>query len=223
VLSSVSLRVPLGSSLAIVGPSGAGKSTLIDVLLGLSLPTSGTMFIDGLPLKNVMSQWRSRVGYVPQRVALFDATIAQNVALTWGEDFDCSLVTGVLEKAHLAELLHRGDGIHEMIGERGRAISGGQQQRLGIARALYSNPLVMVMDEATSSLDTATENRITESLKELQGQVTFITVAHRLATIRDYDQVCYLDKGRILGSGKFSHLVDAVPDFKLQAQLAGLV
>lgn len=222
VLSGLSLRVPLGSSLAIVGPSGAGKSTLIDVLLGLSVPTSGSMEIDGHPLEAVMAQWRGRVGYVPQRVSLFDATVAQNVALTWRDDYDPAQVEAALRSAELTELITRGDGILEMIGERGNAISGGQQQRLGIARALYAQPLVIVMDEATSSLDTATENRITESLRELQGRVTFITVAHRLATIRDYDQVCYLDGGRILGTGTFAEVVEAVPDFKLQAQLAGL-
>lgn len=223
VLKGLSLRVPFGKSLAIVGPSGAGKSTLIDILLGLSEPTSGKMAIDGVPLGDVMHQWRGRVGYVPQRVALFDASIAQNVALTWETDYEADRVERSLMKAHLGELISRGNGIEEPIGERGQSVSGGQQQRLGIARALYSEPFVMVMDEATSALDTATENRITESLGELQGDVTFITVAHRLATIREYDQVCYLDQGRILGSGTFEEVVAQVPDFKIQATLAGLV
>ncbi|KIP51894.1 ABC transporter ATP-binding protein, partial [Leucobacter komagatae] len=223
VLKGLSLRVPFGTSLAIVGPSGAGKSTLIDILLGLSTPTSGAMSIDGVPLSEVMGQWRSRVGYVPQRVALFDASIAQNVALTWGDDYDADRVKQSLERARLGDLILRGSGIAEPVGERGQSVSGGQQQRLGIARALYSDPFVMVMDEATSALDTATENRITESLRELHGEVTFITVAHRLATVRDYDQVCYLDQGRILGSGTFDEVVAQVPDFRVQATLAGLV
>ncbi|MFV0433682.1 MAG: ABC transporter ATP-binding protein [Leucobacter sp.] len=223
VLKDLSISVPFGNSLAIVGPSGAGKSTLIDILLGLSTPTSGVMEIDGIPLADVMAQWRSRVGYVPQRVALFDASIAQNVALTWEEDFDAARVEDSLRRAHLHGLIERGRGILEPIGERGQSISGGQQQRLGIARALYSDPFVMVMDEATSALDTATENRVTESMRELQGEVTFVTVAHRLATIREYDQICYLDQGRILGSGTFDEVVNQVPDFKMQAALAGLV
>jgi ABC-type bacteriocin/lantibiotic exporter with double-glycine peptidase domain len=223
VLDGLELTVPFGSSLAVVGPSGAGKSTLIDILLGLSVPTSGELLVDEVPITDVMKQWRSRVGYVPQRVALFDASIAQNVALTWEDDYDSERVRIALERAHLGELAQRGRGIEEHIGERGAAISGGQQQRLGIARALYSDPLVMVMDEATSALDTATENRVTESMRELQGEVTFITVAHRLATIRDYDQVCYLDRGSILGRGTFDEVVAQVPEFKLQAELAGLL
>jgi len=223
VLKDLSLSLPFGQSLAIVGPSGAGKSTLIDILLGLSRPTSGVMEIDGIPLSRVMVEWRRRVGYVPQRVALFDASIAQNVALTWENDFDSDQVVRALRRAHLMDLVDRGEGIDAKVGERGQSLSGGQQQRLGIARALYSEPLVMVMDEATSALDTATESRVTESIRELQGQVTFVTVAHRLSTIRDYDQVCYLDGGRILGAGTFDDVVARVPEFRLQATLAGLV
>lgn len=222
VLDRISLTIPIGSSLAIVGPSGAGKSTLIDLLLGLSEPTQGGLFVDDAPLGTVLGAWRKRVGYVPQRVALFDGSIAQNVALTWEEDYDLAQVNRSLARAHLEELLSRPSGVLTKIGERGESISGGQQQRLGIARALYSEPLVMVMDEATSSLDTATENRVTQLMRELQGEVTFITVAHRLATIREYDQVCYLDGGRILGRGTFDEVVSQVPDFANQARLAGL-
>lgn len=223
VLKCVSLRVPFGSSLAIVGPSGSGKSTLIDILLGLSVPTDGEMHIDDVPLSDVMKQWRSRVGYVPQRVSVFDASIAQNVALTWEQNYDEERVLESLRRAHLEDLASRGAGLSERMGERGASISGGQQQRLGIARALYADPLVMVMDEATSSLDTATENRITESMRELQGNVTFITVAHRLATIRDYDQVCYLEHGKILAVGTFDEVVERVPAFRAQASFAGLL
>lgn len=223
VLRGVSLSVPFGSSLAIVGPSGAGKSTLIDILLGLSEPTAGRMLVDETPLDDVMRQWQANVGYVPQRVALFDGSVAQNVALTWEDDYEANRVREALAQAHLNELADRGQGIESLIGERGQAISGGQQQRLGIARALYTDPLVLVMDEATSSLDTATERRITESMEELRGRVTFITVAHRLSTIREYDQICYLDQGRVLGSGTFDEVVSQVPDFKVQAHLAGLI
>ena len=221
-LRDIELEVPFGSRLAIVGPSGAGKSTLVDVLLGLSVPTSGELEVDGLPLDDVLQQWRSRVGYVPQRVSLFDASIAQNVALTWSDDYDEDRVREALERAQLSELLARPGGMRELIGERGGAISGGQQQRLGIARALYSDPLVLVLDEATSALDTATESRVSEAMQALAGEVTFVTVAHRLATIRDYDQVCYLEDGRVRGIGTFDEVVSSVPEFAHQASLAGL-
>jgi ABC-type multidrug transport system fused ATPase/permease subunit len=223
VLDGLSLSIPLGSSLGIVGPSGAGKSTLIDLILGLSVPTTGEISIDGLPLTTVIRAWRDQVGYVPQRVALFDGSIAQNVALTWDDNFDRERVVAALEKARLTSLItNRDGGIDERIGERGASLSGGQQQRLGIARALYTNPLVLVLDEATSSLDTKTEDEVAQAIRALRGDVTLISVAHRLSTIKDYDQVCYLENGRILGKGTFSELALAVPAFGEQVLLAGL-
>ncbi len=223
VLLGLDLAIPLGSSLGIVGPTGSGKSTLIDLLLGLRVPTSGQITIDGTPLTEVIHTWRSRIGYVPQRVTLFDGTIGQNVALTWDEDYDREKVLEVLEKAQLSSLIaSREHGIDEKIGERGVSLSGGQQQRLGIARALYSEPLVLVLDEATSALDTKTEDDVVQAIKALQGEVTLIAVAHRISTIKDYDQICYLDQGRILGKGSFRELSASVPQFELQVKLAGL-
>lgn len=223
VLHGLDLDIPLGSSLGIVGPSGSGKSTLIDLLLGLRAPTSGSILIDGLPLPDVIHAWRSRIGYVPQRVTLFDGTIGQNVALTWDEDYDREKVVAVLEKAQLTSLVaSRANGIDERIGERGVSLSGGQQQRLGIARALYSDPLVLVLDEATSSLDTKTEDAVVTAIKALRGEVTLIAVAHRISTIKDYDQICYLDHGHILGKGSFRQLASSLPQFGLQVKLAGL-
>ena len=223
VLLGLDLDVPLGSSLGIVGPSGSGKSTLIDLLLGLRSPTTGHIMIDGIPLTEVIHAWRSRIGYVPQRVTLFDGSIGQNVALTWEDDYDREKVIDVLEKAQLSSLVNsREHGIDEQIGERGVSLSGGQQQRLGIARALYSDPLILVLDEATSSLDTKTEDDVVTAIKALHGQVTIIAVAHRISTIKDYDQICYLDNGRILGKGSFRELEESLPQFGLQVQLAGL-
>jgi ABC-type bacteriocin/lantibiotic exporter with double-glycine peptidase domain len=223
VLYGLDLDIPLGSSLGIVGPSGSGKSTLIDLLLGLRTPTSGRIDIDGISLPDIVHAWRSRIGYVPQRVTLFDGSIAQNVALTWDDDYDRDKVIEVIEKAQLGSLVaSRKKGIDERIGERGMSLSGGQQQRLGIARALYSDPLVLVLDEATSSLDTKTEDDIVQALKALHGEMTIIAVAHRISTIKDYDQICYLDHGRILGTGAFRELAASLPQFGLQVQLAGL-
>lgn len=223
VIRGMSLEVPLGSSIGIVGPSGAGKSTLIDLLLGLSQPSSGAIRLDGEPLSSVLRQWRGRVGYVPQRVALFDGTIAQNVALTWTDEVDEERVVHALERAQLSSLIAgRVGGINERIGERGVSLSGGQQQRLGIARALYTDPLVLVLDEATSSLDTKTEDEVTKAIRSLQGEVTLISVAHRLSTIKDYDRVCYLDDGVIVAQGTFREVAIQHPAFGEQVALAGL-
>jgi ABC-type multidrug transport system fused ATPase/permease subunit len=222
-VTGVDLTLPMGSSLALVGSSGAGKSTLVDIFLGLLIPSSGTITVDGQPLVDVLADWRSKVGYVPQDVSLFDASIAQNVALTWGDDFDEDRVRAALGRAQLLDLVDRRvGGIHARIGERGMALSGGQRQRLGIARALYVDPLILVMDEATSALDTATEEAVASAIRSLHGDVTVISVAHRLSTIRDSDQVCFMRDGTIAARGRFEEIVAAEPEFAYQASLAGL-
>ncbi|UOQ89836.1 ABC transporter ATP-binding protein/permease [Agromyces endophyticus] len=220
---AIDLDVPLGSSLGLVGSSGAGKSTLVDVLLGLLTPTRGSVTIDGTPLHDVLRDWRSRVGYVPQEVALFAGSVAQNVALTWTTDFDEDRVRRALERAQLLEVIEsRPGGIHAPVGDRGMSLSGGQRQRLGIARALYDDPLVLVMDEATSALDTKTESEVARAIRELHGSVTVIAIAHRLSTIRESDQVCFMRDGTIVASGTFDEVVRDEPDFAEQAALAGL-
>lgn len=220
----VTLEIPFGSQVAFVGASGAGKSTMIDLLLGLVDPTAGSIEVDGVPLRSVLNAWRAQISYVPQEVSLFDATVAQNVALTWRADFDRDRVTTALDRAQLLPLIEaREGGIDGRIGERGLALSGGQRQRLGIARAMYNKPHVLVMDEATSALDTATEAAVTRSIEELRGRVTTITVAHRLSTIRNADIVFFMRDGEVAASGSFEQVVEAEPDFALQAALAGLI
>lgn len=222
-LRDVNLRIPFGSHIAFVGASGAGKSTMIDLLLGLITPTSGVIRVDDQDLSEVLGTWRSRVGYVPQDVALFDGTIGQNVALTWSHDYDRDAARIALSRAQLDGLVEvRGGGIDAAVGERGMALSGGQRQRLGIARALYPEPVVLVLDEATSALDTRTEEAVTAAIAGLKGAVTVITVAHRLATVRDADLVCFFSEGRIAAQGTFDEVVRAAPDFAVQAKLAGL-
>lgn len=222
-IRKINLALPLGSSLGIVGQSGAGKSTLIDIFLGLLTPSAGTMTLDGIPLEDVLFDWRKHVGYVPQDVSIFDGTVAQNVALSWGDEVDEVRVRVALERAQLLDTIEaRKDGIRGRVGERGLALSGGQRQRLGIARALYSDPLILVMDEATSALDTATEAAVAAAINSLHGEMTVISVAHRLSTIRNNDQVCFMKEGTIVTRGSFEDVVAANSDFAEQAALAGL-
>jgi len=223
-LHGLTLTVPMGSTVGIAGASGAGKTTLVDMLLGLLTPSSGSVSLDDIPLERVLQDWRSRVGYVPQDVSLFNGTIAQNVALVWDEDFDRDRVRSALERAQLWEtIVAREGGIDARIGDRGMSLSGGQRQRLGIARALYNDPLVLVLDEATSALDTKTESDVSFAIRNLRGEVTIVSVAHRLSTIKDSDLVCFMKDGSMLASGSFDDIVRTVPDFATQAALAGLV
>ncbi|WP_420112047.1 ABC transporter ATP-binding protein [Pseudactinotalea sp.] len=224
-VDGVSLELPFGQTLALVGASGSGKSTLVDLMLGLLEPDRGEILIGDQPLARVLADWRSRVGYVPQDVSLFDASVAHNVALTWSdENIDEDRVRRALARAQLLDVVEaRPEGIHAPVGDRGLALSGGQRQRLGMARALYTDPLVLVMDEATSALDTSTEAAVTAAIRELAGEISVIVVAHRLATIRNSEQVCFLREGHLVASGTFAEVVAAVPDFAEQAALAGLV
>ena len=222
-VNGVNITIPFGSTVAFVGASGAGKSTIIDLVLGLIEPTEGSISIDSVPLTELTESWRSRVAYVPQDVALFDSSVAQNVALTWGDEIDRERVRAALEQAQILNAVNaRPNGIDGMIGERGLTLSGGQRQRLGIARALYANPLVLVMDEATSALDTATEAAVTDAIKRLRGSMTIITVAHRLSTVMHSDQIFFMNSGRVAAQGTFDELVKSVPEFARQAGLAGL-
>jgi ATP-binding cassette subfamily C protein len=146
------------------------------------------------------------------------------VALSWTDSFDRDQVRASLKQAQLLDIIEgREDGIDGAVGERGMSLSGGQRQRLGIARALYTKPLVLVMDEATSALDTATEAAVGKAIAKLHGKITLISVAHRLATIRDADRIYFMSGGRVQASGTFDELVATVPEFAVQASLAGLV
>jgi ABC-type multidrug transport system fused ATPase/permease subunit len=222
-LDHVDLKIPFGSTVSFVGASGAGKSTVVDLVLGLIDPTSGVIAIDGRSLGDYTTSWRDHVAYVPQDVSIFDSTIAQNVALTWKNDYDPDRVRYALERAQLLEMVdNRFGGIEGRVGERGLALSGGLRQRLGIARALYVEPLVLVMDEATSALDTATEAAVTAAIRSLRGSMTIVTVAHRLSTVVDSDIVFFMSRGKVAASGTFRELVRDVPEFAQQAALAGL-
>lgn len=223
-LEGVSLSVDAGSSLALVGRSGAGKSTLADVLLGVLQPESGTALLGGLPPSQSVEKWPGGISYVPQEVVLANGTIKSNVALGLPDDaVDDEMVWEALERAHFSDYLRdEREGIHTEIGERGVRLSGGQRQRLGIARALYTRPRLLVLDEATSALDAETEQAITRTINELEGQVTTVIIAHRLSTVRSVDKVVYLANGRVYAVGTFEDVLRSVPAFQEQARLMGL-
>lgn len=223
-IEDVSLTIPAGSSIAFVGPSGAGKTTIIDVLLGVLNPDSGKVFISGLPPLLAVAKWPGAVSYVPQDVVISAGTIRENIALGYpiAEATD-ELVLGALKVAHLDGFVSGlPDGIDTQVGERGARISGGQRQRLGIARAMFTRPHLLVLDEATSSLDGETEANISDAIHALRGSTTVVIIAHRLSTIRNADRVVYLSKGKVLATGTFDEVRKAVPDFDLQAKIMGL-
>jgi ABC-type multidrug transport system fused ATPase/permease subunit len=223
-LQDASLTVEPGRSVALVGSTGAGKSTLADTIIGVLEPDYGYVTLGGLAPRDAIATWPGAIAYVPQAVALVYGSVRANVALGLPADaIDDALVWEALERAHLAEYLRENrTGIDTSIGERGVRLSGGQRQRLGIARALYTRPRLLVLDEATSALDSETELAIVNTLQELEGEVTTVTVAHRLATVRQADQVVYLEAGLIRAIGSFEEVRSQVPDFDRQASLLGL-
>ena len=196
VLKDASMSIDVGTSVGIVGPSGSGKTTTVDILLGLLQPEEGKIFADGVDVMTDYSDWLSHIGYIPQTIFMLDDTIANNVA--FGFEPDEEKVWKALKEAQLDEFVKElPDGINTTIGERGVRLSGGQRQRIGIARALYTNPDILVFDEATSSLDNDTESAIMDSINSLHGLKTIIIIAHRLQTIEKCDLVYQVKNGKI--------------------------
>ena len=223
-LHEVSLKIEPGQHVAIVGPSGAGKSTLVDLILGIVTPELGTVQISGIKPLEAFSKWPGATAYVPQNIFISTGTIRENLAL--GYDLQSIPETGylrALETAALTEYFSSLDlGLDTEVGELGVKMSGGQKQRLGIARAVITKPLLLVMDEATSSLDGESENAITSAITSLGNRITTITIAHRLSTVINADKIVYISDGKILSIGTFQEVRDAIPDFDNQAKLLGL-
>ena len=212
-LEHVSLTIDAGSYVAIVGPSGAGKTTLVDLLLGLYDPDAGTVRVGGLDPRELREKLPGLISYVPQRPGLVSGSIAHNVALgVPDDDIDEAQVWEALSKAQLAEFVETlPQGIHSSLGAHSDSLSGGQIQRLGFARALYTRPRLIILDEATSALDAATEASVAASIKNVGGETTVIVIAHRLSTIQDADQVHVLVDGQIVSSGTFTQVRKNVP------------
>jgi ABC-type multidrug transport system fused ATPase/permease subunit len=223
-LADVNLCVEPGKSLAIVGPSGAGKTSLVDVILGVIPTSTGQINISGKTPLEAISSWPGAIAYVPQNVLISDGTVRSNVALGFPPNVAIDeLVWRALEVAQLSDFVRSlPRGLDSHVGENGTKISGGQRQRLGIARAMFTQPKLLVLDEATSSLDGQTESDISSSLATLRGEVTLVMIAHRLSTIREAGEVIYMDNGKILARGTFDQVRNQVPDFENQAQLMGL-
>ena len=216
-LNELDMSISANNVIGIVGPSGSGKSTLIDILLGLIYPQKGHLKIDNeiINMKNRRS-WQNTIGFVAQSIFLSEGTIAENVAFGLpSNQIDLDQVNHALEIAHLSEFVKSlKNGINTKVGERGVQLSGGQRQRIGIARALYNNAQVLVLDEATSSLDGITEKMIMEAIDAFSGKKTIILVAHRLKTVQKCDQIFFIDKGKVIDQGTYQELIKTNKQFK---------
>lgn len=224
VLDGVSVRIPAGTSVAFVGMSGAGKTTLVDTILGLHTPLSGEVVADGVDIATDLPAWQRNIGLVPQDVFLVDGSLRSNIALGEPDELiDEARLLRAVERAQLASLLAEiPGGLDAHVGERGSRLSGGQRQRVGIARALYCEPAVLVLDEATSSLDNETEHRVADTVRALHGEITVIIVAHRLSTVRHCDQVVFLKDGRVDAAGTFGEVRERSSDFAHLVRLGTL-
>jgi ABC-type multidrug transport system fused ATPase/permease subunit len=204
-LKNISLAIQRGESVGFVGTSGAGKSTLVDILLGLLTPDSGAVRVDGEDIQHALRNWQDQIGYVSQSIFLTDDTLARNVAFGLSNaQIDEAAVWQAIRAAQLEEFVQSlPQGLNTLVGERGVRLSGGQRQRIGISRALYHDPAVLVLDEATSSLDTATEHSVMQAVNALRGSKTVIVVAHRLSTVEHCNRLYRLERGRITGQGNY--------------------
>ena len=223
-LDDVTFRIPRGTSLALVGGSGGGKTTLVDIVLGLLQPTSGSVKVDGRDIKEDMASWQVSTSMVAQDVYFTGWTLADNIAFDQDRhDIDRAGLDRAVRRAELDDVIEDlPEGLDTMLGERGSRLSGGQRQRVGIARALYREPALLVLDEATSALDNDTERRITHAIDALAGSVTVIVVAHRLSTVRNVDQVIYLEGGMVSDMGTFDDLIERSTGFARLVQLGDL-
>lgn len=202
-LNNVTLTIPYGTSVGFIGASGAGKSTLVDIILGLLTPDSGIVKINGADIQSNLRSWQDQIGYVPQSIYLTDDTLRRNIAFGLAEDLiDNEAVLRAMKAAQLEEFIASlPAGLDTLVGERGVRLSGGQRQRIGIARALYHDPAVLVLDEATSSLDTITEKGVMDAVNNLHGSKTLVIVAHRISTVMNCDWLYKMKQGKIVEQG----------------------
>ena len=222
VLKQINFSIKAGQFVAIVGQSGAGKSTLIDLLLGMYEPTSGNIKVSGLPPREAVKTWPGVISYVPQDIAIIDGTIAKNITLQDSDQQKNQIHTSLERAVLFNDVMAMNNKLNEVVGERGTRLSGGQRQRLGIARALYTNPEMIIFDEATSSLDPITEKAVTDAIYNKKSGITLIVIAHRLSTVRHADLVILLDQGELIAKGTFDEVRSLAPKFDEQAKLVNL-
>jgi ATP-binding cassette subfamily C protein len=216
VITDLSLTIRRGESIGIVGATGAGKSTLVDLVVGLLEPTAGRLAVDGVDIRTRLASWQRHIGYVPQSAFLIDDTLRRNIAFGIPDrEIDERRVQAATQRAQLESLVASlPEGLATTVGERGVRLSGGERQRVGIARALYHEPAVLVFDEATSALDSRTEAELTRAIEALRGDTTLVLVAHRLSSVRHCDRLVLLRDGRIADSGTFDELMTRNADFR---------
>lgn len=218
VLKKLNLHIEANTTIGLVGTTGAGKTTLVDILLGLLEVKRGAIFVDGRQLgKDVYRNWLANIGYVPQHIFLSDQSIMNNIALgVPADEISREKVIRAASIANMHEFIEHElpDGYDTVIGERGVRLSGGQKQRIGIARALYHDPDILILDEATSSLDNITENSVMEAIQNLAGQKTIIMIAHRLTTLECCDVIHFLQGGVVIDSGNFVDLQENCAAFR---------
>lgn len=221
-IHGINLTIRKYAIIGFVGATGAGKTTIIDVILGLLEPSSGSLIVDGQIIdRNNIQAWQSNIGYVPQHIYLCDDTIANNIAFGLQEnEVDISVVRKVAAMANLSDFIEKElpNGYETIVGERGVRLSGGQAQRIGIARALYRDPTVLVLDEATSSLDGITEDVILQAVKNVAHKKTIIMIAHRLSTVKECDHIFFMKNGTVIDIGNFDELLERNDDFRKMAK-----
>lgn len=208
-LKGIDIAIPVGSAVGLVGTTGAGKSTVVDVLLGLLSPERGGLVVDGQRLDtSALRDWRRQVGYVPQAIYLLDDTIRRNIALGIPDaEVDEAALATAIRLAQLGRFIDRQPaGLDTLVGESGVRISGGERQRIGIARALYHDPAILILDEATSALDNTTERAVIEAVEGMKGQRTVVMIAHRLSTVQGCEMLYYLKDGRVEARGDYESL-----------------
>ncbi len=217
VLNGINLQIKAGSTIGIVGHTGSGKTTLIDIILGLLEPQQGNLEVDDIMInKNLIRDWQSSIGYVPQDIFMADDTVSSNIAFGHNPNYiEKTFVEHAAKIANIHEFITEELPLkyNTKVGERGIRLSGGQKQRLGIARALYNNPQVLILDEATSALDNITEQTVIDNIQNQRKDRTIIMITHRLTTVKDCDQIFIIEKGKIKDKGTFEHLVKSNENF----------